>query len=59
MREASQPVTFERALRIAGYNWPLYAGASIAIITGVILASATGLSPIIRIVGGVGAAIAA
>jgi hypothetical protein len=50
--------TFDRALRIAGYNWPLYAGAAIAIVVGVTLLCAPGVPRSLRWVGGLGAAIA-
>lgn len=52
------PATFTRALRIAGYNWPLYAGAAVGITAGVILACLPQVAPPFRWLGGIGAAAA-
>ncbi|HUE71782.1 MAG TPA: hypothetical protein VMP01_12925, partial [Pirellulaceae bacterium] len=58
MTESPRRITFTRALRIAGYNWPLYVGAAIGIAAGVILASLSALPAPVRWLGGVGALIA-
>jgi SAM-dependent methyltransferase len=52
-------IRFARALRIAGYNWPLYAGAAAGIIAGVVLACLPAVPVPIRWVGGAGAVFAA
>lgn len=51
-------ITFARALRIAGYNWPLYAAAGAGLIIGVTLALLPGLPPLVRWLGGGGAVVA-
>jgi SAM-dependent methyltransferase len=51
-------VTFERALRIAGYNWPLYAGASVAVAIGMVLACLPVVPGVVRVLGGIGAGVA-
>jgi SAM-dependent methyltransferase len=50
--------TFARAVRIAGYNWPLYAAAAVGIVVGLFLASLPGLSPLVRWLGGAVAVVA-
>lgn len=52
-------ITFARALRIAGYNWPLYAAAGVGIVVGLMFLSLPGLPPLVRWLGGAGAAVAA
>jgi hypothetical protein len=52
-------MSFTRALRIAGYNWPLYAGAGVGILAGIVVAALPVLPLPVRLVGGAGAAIAA
>ena len=51
-------ITFARAARIAGYNWPLYAAAGVGILVGLVLASFPGMPPLVRWLGGSGAAVA-
>jgi hypothetical protein len=51
-------ITFARAARIAGYNWPLYAGAAIGIVGGVVLTCLPDVPPPIRWLGGAGALVA-
>lgn len=58
MTESPQSITFTRALRIAGYNWPLYAGAAVAVAAGVVVAGFPGLPTPVRWLGGLGAAVA-
>jgi SAM-dependent methyltransferase len=50
---------FTRARRIAGYNWPLYAGAAVGILVGVVVAGLPFMPWPIRFLGGIGAAVAA
>lgn len=50
--------TFARALRIAGYNWPLYAAAGVGVVLGLVLASLPYLPASVRWLGGAGAAVA-
>jgi SAM-dependent methyltransferase len=52
-------ITFERALRIAGYNWPLYAAAACGILVGLVLAALPGLPPLVRFLGDIAAVVAA
>jgi SAM-dependent methyltransferase len=58
MTASPRPVTFTRALRIAGYNWPLYAAAAAGIVGGVVLASLAEVPLPLRWLGGAGAAVA-
>jgi SAM-dependent methyltransferase len=51
-------VTFTRALRIAGYNWPLYVGAAAGVAAGVAVAWLPGLPLPVRWLGGAGAVVA-
>lgn len=50
--------TFARALRIAGYNWPLYATAGVVLLIGVILACLSEMKRSFRLLAGAGAAVA-
>lgn len=50
---------FARALRIAGYNWPLYAAAGLGIVLGVTLAFFPGIPVFLRWAGAIGAGVAA
>lgn len=50
---------FTRALRIAGYNWPLYVAAGLAIVVGVALAFIPGIPVFVRWAGAIGAGVAA
>lgn len=59
MPAAPRPITFTRALRIAGYNWPLYATAAVAVVVGIVLACLADLPTPLRWLGGAGAAAAA
>jgi hypothetical protein len=59
MMSASKRITFTRALRIAGYNWPLYAGAAAGIVIGVGVACWPEAPVFLRWLGGMGAAVAA
>lgn len=56
---SSRRITFTRALRIAGYNWPLYAAAACVILAGVTVAALSIMPPWVRWFGGAGAAVAA
>src|SRR3954466_3397811 len=58
MSATGRRITFARALRIAGYNWPLYAAAGGGIVIGVALACLPDVPPPVRWLGGSGAAIA-
>src|SRR5262245_40093798 len=51
------PIRFTRALRIAGYNWPGYAAAAVAVIVGLVLALWPGMPFFVRILGVAGAAV--
>src|SRR4051812_5266931 len=51
MSGSPQRITFARALRIAGYSWPLYAGAGAAIAVGLALACLTAAPPLLRWLG--------
>jgi SAM-dependent methyltransferase len=51
-------VTFTRAVRIAGYNWPLYAVAGFGIVAGVVVASWSALPVPLRWLAAIGAALA-
>ena len=55
---SNRPVAFTRALRIAGYNWPLYAAAGLAIVAGVAIASVSAVPVPLRWLGACGAALA-
>jgi len=59
MSASPRRITFDRALRIAGYNWPLYAAAAVGIVGGVVLACLPEVPLPVRWLGGAGAAIAA
>ena len=59
MTATHRRITFERALRIAGYNWPLYAAAAGGILVGLVLAELPSLPPLVRALGGIAAAVAA
>src|SRR5690348_5577314 len=50
---------FARAMRVAGYNWPLYVAASLGIAIGVAVASITGLPSALRWAGAIAAGAAA
>lgn len=58
MSTSLRRITFARALRIAGYNWPLYAAAGVGIVIGVVLACLPDVPPLVRWLGGAGAAVA-
>lgn len=58
MHSPPRRITFARALRIAGYNWPLYAGAAVAIAVGVLLACLPQAPAALRWVGAAGALVA-
>lgn len=58
MSATARRITFARALRIAGYNWPLYAAAGVGIVIGVALACLPDLPSPVRWLGGAGAVIA-
>src|SRR6478672_7061841 len=58
MSGSPQHNTFARALRIAGYSWPLYAGAGAAIVIGLTLACLTGVPSLLRWLGAAGALVA-
>lgn len=58
MPASPQHITFARAIRIAGYNWPLYAAAGVGIVGGVVLASLSVVPLPVRWLGGAGAVIA-
>lgn len=58
MSASGRHITFTRALRIAGYNWPLYAAAGVGIVGGVVLACLSDVPLPVRWLGGFGAAIA-
>src|SRR5437868_858675 len=58
MSSEHKSVSFERALRIAGYNWPLYVGAAIAIVVSLILLCMPNVPTPVRWLGSVGALIA-
>lgn len=51
-------ITFARAMRIAGYNWPLYAAAGAGIFVGVTILLLPGLPPLVRWLGGAGVLVA-
>jgi SAM-dependent methyltransferase len=57
MAASTRRITFARALRIAGYNWPLYAAAAVGIVTGVVLACLSEVPPPIRWLGGAAAVV--
>lgn len=59
MPASHRRITYARALRIAGYNWPLYAAAAVGILVGLVFAFLPGFSPIMRWLGGAGAVVAA
>jgi SAM-dependent methyltransferase len=59
MSAPSRRVPFTRALRIAGYSWPLYAAAAVGVAVGVTLACLPDLPPAVRWIGGAAAAVAA
>ena len=59
MSKVSSDGHFARALRIAGYNWPLYAAAGLGIAVGVTLAFIPGVPIFVRWAGAIGAGIAA
>ena len=52
-------ISFVRARRIAGYNWPLYAAAAVGILGCVVLACLPNVPPLIRWLGCAGAVVAA
>ena len=58
MSATARHSTFARALRIAGYNWPLYAAAGGGVVLGVLLACLPELPRPVRWLGGAAAAIA-
>lgn len=58
MAASPRYITFTRALRIAGYNWPLYAAAGVGIVIGLVLACLSDVPPLVRWLGGAGAAVA-
>jgi SAM-dependent methyltransferase len=58
MSASPRRITFARAVRIAGYNWPLYAAAGVGIVAGVVLACLPDVPPPVRWIGGGGAAVA-
>src|SRR6476659_2257100 len=51
-------ITFARALRVAGYNRPLYAAAGVGIAVGIVLICLPGVPAPIRWLGGAGVVIA-
>jgi SAM-dependent methyltransferase len=59
MPAADQPITFARAFRIAGYNWPLYGGAGLGILVGGIVACLPEAPLLLRALAAAGAAVAA
>jgi SAM-dependent methyltransferase len=58
MPASPRRITFARALRVAGYNRPLYVGAGVGIVVGVIVLWLPGIPPPVRWLGGAGAVIA-
>jgi SAM-dependent methyltransferase len=58
MSPSARRIRFDRAVRIAGYNWPLYAAAGVGIVGGVVLACLSEVPLPVRWLGGAGAAIA-
>ena len=58
MATTPRRITFARALRVAGYNWPLYAAAGVGIVIGVVVLCLPGVPPPVRWLGGTGAAVA-
>lgn len=59
MATPQPPITFARALRIAGYNWPIYAAAAVGIVAGLVVASLPAAPLPLRWLGGIGAVVAA
>ncbi len=51
--------SFKRALRVAGYSWPLYAGAAFGATLGTLLAVIPGMPSPLRWLGGIGGIVAA
>src|SRR4051812_22219310 len=58
MSGSPRRITFTRALRVAGYNRPLYVVAAVGAIVGVVLLCLPGVPWPIRWLGGVGAVVA-
>lgn len=58
MSAPPRSITFARAVRIAGYNWPLYATAGVCIIIGLDLAIMPDVPPLVRWLGSAGAVVA-
>src|SRR3954464_7537914 len=59
MSASHRRITYARALRIAGYNWPLYAAAAVGILVGLMLELLPGVPPVVRWLGAGGAVVAA
>jgi SAM-dependent methyltransferase len=59
MEATRQPVTFTHARRIAGYNWPLYAGAACGILAGALVIFHPGTPPALRWAAALGISVAA
>jgi SAM-dependent methyltransferase len=57
MASSARRITFARAMRIAGYNWPLYAAAGVGIVGCVVLACLPEVPPLIRWLGGAAAVV--
>src|SRR5947207_3595667 len=58
MSATPRPISFARAARIAGYSWPLYVAAGVAVVGGAVLACLPGVPLPLRWLGGAGAVIA-
>lgn len=58
MSPFSTKISFTRALRVAGYNWPLYAAAATGMVLGLILVFLPNLPPLVRWLAGIEAAVA-